>query len=87
MILTQLEDVFLADQEQRFIAPKSPLLIFSPTDARVRIENLFYAANKSIILSIQSLSDPRLLTLLKESAEKRNVIVKICSSLQGEEKL
>lgn len=78
------ESVFLADSKHEMVYPRSPIFLFSPTDARLRINSLFDNAKESIILSIQSLTDNEIIQSLVDAAN-RGIQVRICTNPEDRE--
>lgn len=78
------ESVFLADSKYEMVYPRSPIFLFSPTDARLRINSLFAHAKESITLSIQSLTDSEIIQSLVDAAN-RGIQVRICTNHEGTE--
>lgn len=70
-ILEFLTSVFLTDFEKKeaiFSIPKE--IVLSPINSRKQLENIIQNAKKRIIVYTQSLSDPKILKLLKETSKK-----------------
>ena len=79
-IIRFLEEIFLADQEKRkpyFSDPIPKNLAIAPENMRNRLTGYIQNAKKSIIVYVQSLTDPELLELL-ESRYQAGVDIRVC---------
>jgi cardiolipin synthase A/B len=84
-ILEFLSATFLADHTHQWVQNITipPSIVISPANARARIEGMIGSAQTRIILYVQTLSDPHIMSLLEEKL-RQNVQLSICTAENDE---
>ncbi len=83
LVTRQLDQVFLADWQDRPLTANVSRLVVSPTNARQQLDRLIRGARSTLDVYAEVLNDPPTIALLLDAA-KRGVRVRLVWSGQGE---